>query len=179
MKAREIGPFYFVKLRNDMSLPLELQHRMALLADAPIYFTAAEKFVRCCPHLEPDSFVPLPVFQNDFGQWSGELRFRSDHVLSFREFYRRHGPDLIERVVNMDFRLEHQPTVLFRVDAHGRPVFNGGTEEMGRLHLDLPNIVTYEEGDSRLRGFSLRYFTMVDMIDLIGRHLDGEGMPWA
>ena len=162
-----------------MAFPLELHHRKALLADAPTYFTAAEKFVRCCPHLEPNSFVPLPAFQQDVGQWSGELKFQLEHVLRFRETYRRHGPDLIERVLNMDFRLEHQTSVLFRVDAHGRPVLNGGTKPMGRLHLDLPNQVTYEEGDSRLRGFSLCYFTMIDMIHLIGLHLDGEGMPWA
>ncbi len=122
--------------------------------------------------------MPLPAFQLDFGRWEGELKLQNGHVLRFREIYTKHDANLIERVLNWDFRREHSAEVLFRVDAHGRPVFNGGDQQNGRLHLDLPNDLTYEEGDPRLRGFSLSHFTMVDMIHLIGLHLEGGEMPW-
>ena len=61
----------------------------------------------------------------------------------------------------------------FRIDAHGLPIWDNGT-----LHVDLPNEVTYVDGDAKLKGYELVSFTMVDMIHLITLHLDEEALPW-
>jgi hypothetical protein len=150
-----------------------VDHRRKLLAQAPTYFSNAERFLRGCPHLDVGSHVPTPLFNEDFGRWEGEVFFSTTHVLGFRDIYFQHSNGRLERTVNFDFRLRHAKDVTFRVDAHGPPVIDGA-----QLHLDLPGEITYTDGDPKLKGYELTHFTMIDMVYLIGLHLEGVCLPW-
>ena len=117
--------------------------------------------------------MPIPDIQSDIARWQGQLHFSSGHILRFREIYRKHEDDLVERVANFDYRQRHSDEVTFRVDAHGLPIWDG--EE---FHLHLPGNIQYQDGDNRLGTFRLKHFTIIDMIYLINLHLGGEVMPW-
>ena len=132
-----------------MALPLQLEDRKLLLRDTRTYFNAAEHFLRHSEHLQVESFVPRPQYQAAFGSWEGQIHFGEEHVLKFKELYRRHDDGVLERFVNMDFRKRHDSDVTFRVDAHGLLII-----EDQPCHLDLPCDLTYEEGDPRLNGLA-------------------------
>jgi hypothetical protein len=156
-----------------MSLRLSLDDRKILLADATRYFTAAERMLRSCGEIDPSCSIPVPLFGQDFGIWNGEITFTSGHVLKFREAYSRHSDGLLERIVNYDFRLKHASEVTFRVDAHGLPIIDAA-----ELHVDLPNGTVVTERDVSAKGYTLAYFTMIDMICLICAHIEGKALPW-
>ncbi len=172
MRPEQSGLLYLLILI--MSLLLNLEDRRLLLADAPRYFTAAERILRSCVEVDVSSPIPIPRFQQDFGIWKGEVLFTSGHVLKFHETYSKHPDGLLERIVNYDFRERHANEVTFRVDAHGVRVM-----EDGEFHVDLPRNLIVTESEIRSKGYSLTCFTMIDMICLIRTHLEGKALPWA
>lgn len=150
---------------------ITITDRQTFLQSAQDYFTFGYNYAIHSKHLLKP--ITVPTIRENLGEWSALWNFSNNHVLKFRDSYRKIDDKKVERLFNFDFRIEHATDQVFRFDHHGVWITSGET-----CHLDLADGNKYEDGHPALKEYPLRYLTICDVLSVIDTYLEKGGLPW-
>ena len=153
---------------------ITIPDRQTFLRSAQDYFTFGYNYAIHSKHLLTKPITTPDVRGDLLGMWRASWNFSDNHVLKFRDTYRKIDDKKVERLFNFDFRIEHAPDQVFRFDHHGVWITSEET-----CHLDLADGNRYEDGHSALKGYPLRYLTICDVLSVIDIYLEKGDLPWA
>lgn len=103
--------------------------------------------------------------------WSDEIEFLAGHRLVFSDNYSKLAGDKVIREFSFHF-MDAAGKCIFRFDTHGVQLFEGMP-----CHLHIGEELV-DEGDPRLRGYSLENVNFLTVHGLIHKYLEGHGLPW-
>jgi hypothetical protein len=146
--------------------------------DAEEYFAQVAKQLGSCratvsvdgPHYFPDQEKWEVI------QFNVKIEFPSGEILEVGDYWQRRRRNLLLHTFQYQF-MQADQTCIFRLDSHG-----GEIPYDGKCHVHVgakgTEEKTFEDDDSRLRGYRLSEITFLSAFALAHRYLKGKKMPW-
>jgi hypothetical protein len=146
--------------------------------DAEEYFAQVEKQLGSCratvgvdgPHYFPDQEKWEAIHFNVI------IEFPSGEILEVGDYWQRRRRNVLLHTFHYQF-MQADQTRIFRLDSHG-----GEIPYDGKCHVHVgpegAKEMTFEDDDSRLRGYRLSEITFLNAFALVHHYLKGKKMPW-
>ncbi|MGA3128146.1 MAG: hypothetical protein ABSD13_15700 [Candidatus Korobacteraceae bacterium] len=147
--------------------------REKLLLSPADYFRLADAHLRSCRFRQTEFDGPQIVSDGRVYHFGGAIILQNDYELTFDETCFCESKFELVRDIRYDFRLTGATVETFRFDNHGRLLALNGA-----CHLHLGGQSELEDGDSRLRGYSLVDMHLVEVVKLVCKFFRREDLPW-
>ena len=144
------------------------------------YFAHVEKALATCASYAEISWPEFLITFNRFKHWDEifwrcEVKFPGGHRFTALERHCRDEKG--EHLRKIVYRLtEENGDLVFQIDPHHAPIPYGACPH---LHIGPSQNFRVEEGDQRLRGYSLREFDFLKVWDLVQNYIKDGSVPWA
>ena|SRR5271157_2530664 len=146
--------------------------------NAEEYFALVEDRLRSTKDAEVTSFGPIVTPNWDRWEvilWRGKIEWlKRDEVLQIVDGWSRKRRAQVMHDFSYHF-MRTDGECIFRIDSHGEEIPYEGP---CHVHIGPHEDQIIEDGDPRLREYSLRAVDFEEVFKLVHKHLKGRKLPW-